>query len=67
MPKAAAVMTLSIYGRPTGRKATTYAIPMADPRRTATGMLSRVVARTKLLAKPASSPVMPERRYLKLL
>jgi hypothetical protein len=40
---------------------------MTDPRRTATGMLSRVMARTKLLTKPASSPVNPERRYLDLL
>jgi hypothetical protein len=67
MPRAAAVMTLSMYRRCTLRKPTTYAIPMTDPRRTATGMLSRVVARTKLLTKPASSPVKPERRYLNLL
>jgi hypothetical protein len=65
MRKAAAA--LSMYRRCRLRKATTYAIPMTDPRRTATGMLSRVVARTKLLTKPASSPVTPERRYLDLL
>jgi hypothetical protein len=67
MPRAAAVITLSMYRRCTLRKATTYAIPMTDPRRTATGMFSRVMARTKLLRKPASSPVKPERRYLDLL
>jgi len=67
MPRAAAVMTLSRYRSCTLRKATTYAIPITEPRRTATGMLSKVVARTKLLTKPARSLVKPERRYLDLL
>jgi hypothetical protein len=40
---------------------------MTDPRRTATGMLSNVIVRIKLLTKPASSPMMAERRYLSLL
>jgi hypothetical protein len=67
MPKAAAVMTLSMYRRCGLRNTTTYTIPMTDPRRTATGMLSRVVARTRLLTKPARSPFKPERRHLDLL
>ena len=67
MPRAAAVMTLSMDRSCPLRKPTTYAIPMTDPSRTAKGMLSRVKARTKLLTKPASSPAMPEPRYLDLL
>ena len=42
-------------------------MPITDPRRTATGMLSRVVARTRLLTKPASRPFKPECSHLDLL